>query len=168
MEEGQKEREEFSIASSAFVHGGSIPIEYTCDGDRFKAPPLVVSSAPKGTQSVAIIMEDPDVPKEVLASGLFVHWVVFDIPCVECTTLTLEGEVPGVVGANTRGEARYTGPCPPTEYQPNEHRYYFYAYALDAVLGLPEGATKEEVLAAMEGHVLAEAQTLARYKKQQQ
>lgn len=156
----------FAIGSSAFVHGGRIPPLYTCEGNRFMSPPLSLTCAPEGTQSVAIIMEDPDVPRVLLPDGLFVHWVVFNIPAMPNTTVELtEGGSFGVLGVNTRGENTYTGPCPPTEFLPNEHRYFFYAHALNTVLELSVGATKQEVLTAMEGHVLVSAQLMGTYKK---
>ena len=150
-------KETFSITSSAFAGGARIPARYTCDGENI-SPPLSFAGVPEGTISLVLTMDDPDVPKHLRPDGLWVHWVVFDMPA-DVREMG-EGAVPaGTMGANTRGALAYGGPCPPDR----EHRYFFKLYALDARLDLPEGATKEEVLTAMEGHVLAEAVLLGTY-----
>jgi Raf kinase inhibitor-like YbhB/YbcL family protein len=152
----------FTLRSSAFRDGDPIPPRLTCDGDQF-TPPLEISGAPKETQSFAIIMEDPDVPKALMPDGLFVHWVLFNIP-PEKTSIN-ENESVGISGVNTAGGQGYTGPCPPTQYQPLEHRYIFTAYALDTVLQFEKSPTKEDLLSAMRGHVLAQGELLGRYQR---
>ena len=151
------------LTSSAFQPDGSIPSQYTCDGDH-TPPPLSIAGAPEGTQSFALIMEDPDVPTPVKPDGKFLHWVLFNIPATT-TEIGPTGSV-GVQGLNGAGAEGYTGPCPPKEYEPQEHRYIFSLYALDAELSLTAGATREEVVQAMEGHILGETQLIGRYKKQ--
>lgn len=146
----------FTLTSSAFTEGGSIPLRYAfsypgqCNGQNF-SPPLAWQGAPANTVSFVIIMDDPD------AEG-WVHWVQFDIPA-EVTELPEAAGGPdiGVKGKNQFGKLGYGGPCPPR----GTHRYVFRLYALDIMLGLPQGATKGTVLKAMEGHILATTQLSA-------
>jgi Raf kinase inhibitor-like YbhB/YbcL family protein len=150
----------FSLTSSAFIDGESIPIKYTCDGERGVNPPLTFHDIPNGTQSLVLIMEDPDISREVKPDGMFDHWVLFNIsPFVSQIP---EGESSGLQGMNGRGEHGYMGPCPPS---PDEHRYFFRLYALDKELGLPYGVSKQKVFEAMEGHMLAETELMGRYRK---
>jgi Raf kinase inhibitor-like YbhB/YbcL family protein len=151
------------LTSSAFEKGASIPAKYSCDGDRFLSPPLTISGVPKKAQSLVLIMDDPDVPKEFIPSGIFVHWVSFNIPPE--TKEIPEGMKIGVLGVNGRGEIQYTGPCPPPDREPKAHRYVFKLFALDTPLTLSEGATKEDVETAMGGHVLAHAELIGMYSR---
>jgi len=153
----------FSLSSPAFENGGKIPSKYTCDEDRFLSPPLSISGVPESAASLALIMDDPDVRKEKHPSGVFNHWVLFNLP--PDTAEIPEGKPVGTAGTNGRGEMGYRGPCPPPEYEPSEHRYIFRLYALDEVLNLPSGATKKEVLAAMEGHIIAITEFVGRYRR---
>lgn len=153
----------FSLTSFAFGNNGLIPAKYTCDGDRTLSPPLSVSGVPEGTQSLALIMGDPDVPKALKPDGVFDHWVLFNIP--PSTTSIPEGSSVGVQGNNGAGKPGYTGPCPPPQYEPSEHRYIFKLYALDSTLTLPVGATKTMVLATLEGHTLGTAELVGRYSR---
>ena len=153
----------FSLSSPAFENGGKIPSKYTCDEDRFLSPPLSISGVPESAASLALIVDDPDVPKMRRPDGVFDHWVLFNLP--SDTTDIPEGRSVGTAGVNSAGTAAYTGPCPPPEYEPSEHRYIFRLYALDEVLNVPGGATKKEVLAAMEGHVIAMAELVGRYRR---
>lgn len=152
------------ITSPAFRDGERIPEKYTCDGDRFLSPPLDIAGVPSEAQSLALIADDPDVPK-ALGGGTFTHWVLFNIPPV--TTTIPEGAPVWTSGANTRGEPRYTGPCPPPGYEPSTHRYFFKLYALDTTLDIAEGAAKEAVEAAMSSHILATAELIGTYSKYQ-
>lgn len=152
----------FSLSSSAFTEGASIPTKYTCDASQI-SPPLSISGAPEGTKSFVLIVEDPDVPKQFKPDGVFLHWLVFNIPVA--TTNIPEGTSIGVSGANGAGKSAYVGPCPPKEYQPNEHRYIFTLYALDTELSLKAGAQKDSLVSAMQGHILAQTQLMAKYKK---
>jgi Raf kinase inhibitor-like YbhB/YbcL family protein len=148
------------IKSPAFKYEDMIPAQYTCEG-RNVSPPLQWSGAPVDTKSFAIICDDPDAP-----AGIWVHWVMFDIPA---TVNGLPENVPqkeeidglGKNGKNTDRNFGYDGPCPPG----GTHRYYFKLYALDALLNLKPGASKEELLKAMKGHVLTEAQVMGKYKR---
>lgn len=153
---------ELSLSSSAFENKGKIPSKYTCDASQI-SPPLTISGVPVGTKSLAIVMEDPDVPKQLKADGTFLHWLLYNIPA---DTLEIaEGKPVGVIGNNGSGKAGYAGPCPPPQYEPSEHRYVFTLYALDAELALKPGATKDAMLKSMEGHVRATAQLIGTYKR---
>jgi Raf kinase inhibitor-like YbhB/YbcL family protein len=152
-----------TLTSSAFENNASIPARFTCDGDQVN-PPLSISGVPAGAKSLALIMDDPDVPKQLLPTGVFNHWVLFNIP--PQTTEIATGMTVGTIGANGSGKNQYTGPCPPTQYEPSEHRYIFNLYALDIELPLQVGATKTDVEKAMQGHVIAQTQLLGKYKKQ--
>lgn len=155
---------QLSITSSAFEQNGRIPSKYTCDGDRSINPPLKFSDVPEGAKSLALIMDDPDVPKALRADGVFDHWVLFNIP--PDVREIAEGGSPGTAGANGSGKSVYTGPCPPTQYEPKEHRYIFTLYALDTMLSLNEGSSKQEVLKAMQDHILEQAQFIGRYSRE--
>ena len=146
---------EFKLTSPAFHHGSQIPSKYTCDGENIN-PHLVIHGAPEGTRSLALLMEDPDAP-----SGLWVHWVVWDIPPE--TKEIREHMVPfgSWEGGNSWGEKGYGGPCPP----PGTHRYFFRLYALDNRLKLPDESTKEELETAMAGHILATAELMGTYAR---
>jgi|SRR5579885_789465 Raf kinase inhibitor-like YbhB/YbcL family protein len=147
------------LTSSAFEHEGSIPSKYTCDGENIN-PPLHIDNVPAGTKSLALIMDDPDVPRHLRSDGMYDHWVVFNIP--PDTHDIQEGHEPsGTHGANTAGSTKYIGPCPPDR----EHRYFFKLYALDTKLSLPAKSTKKDVEKAMEGHVLARTELLGRYAR---
>lgn len=146
------------ITSAAFQDGGLIPRKYTCDGEDL-SPPLAWADLPRETQSIALIADDPDAPR-----GTWVHWVIYDLP-PEARELS-EGVPPADTlpngakqGRNDFGKIGYGGPCPPR----GTHRYFFKLYALDRKLGLPAGKTKQELLDAMRGYVLAEAQLMGRY-----
>jgi Raf kinase inhibitor-like YbhB/YbcL family protein len=151
-----------TLTSTAFQANSAIPSKYTCDGTQV-SPPLSIAGAPEGTQSFVLILEDPDVPKQLVPTGVFVHWVLFNIPG-SLTEIT-EGAQVGTAGANGAGKNAYAPPCPPTQYEPSEHRYIFTLYALDANLSLKAGASKDEVMKATQGHILAQSQFIGRYKK---
>lgn len=159
----------FVLTSTAFTDGASIPTMYTCDlpaqaGAKQISPPLSIGGVPDGTKSLVLIAEDRDVPKKLQPNGVFLHWLVYDIPA---DTRDIEtGEIPGVLGASGNGVAGYIGLCPPTEYEPTEHRYYFDVYAIDTVLGLPEGSDISTILGAIDGHVIARATLTGRYERQ--
>ena len=144
-----------SIGSTQFQNNSSIPRQYTCDGKDVN-PPLDISGVPTGTQSLALIVDDPDAP-----AGTWVHWVVWNID--PGTKQIAENSVPkaAVQGRNDFRKTSYGGPCPPS----GTHRYFFKLYALDTRLGLKTGATKQDVERAMKGHVLGEAHTVGLYKR---
>lgn len=155
-----------SFTSSAFENNGMIPAKYTCDGDRKLSPPLVIGGVPEGAKSLVLIMDDPDIPevkKKEFGLEAFDHWILFNIPPE--THEIPEGGTAGTAGVTTRREQCYTGPCPPPEYEPSEHRYIFKLYALDSMLALPAGATKVEVLTALASQLLAETELIGRYSR---
>lgn len=149
------------LTSAAFKHDATIPSKYTCDGKNV-SPPLRVWDVPSEARSLVLIVEDPDVPAAVLPARMWNHWVLFNIP-------PHIGSIPegGSAGVRGKGSAKvgYSGPCPPPQYEPREHRYFFKLLALDIDLPLSEGATKQEVEAAMDGHVLAKAELMGRYAR---
>ena len=153
----------FELSTPAFQPGAPIPKDYTCRG-RGVSPELNWGDPPAGTQSFALIMDDPDAP-----SGTFVHWVIFNIPA---ETGSLPENVPKVdelpsgsrQGRNDFRKIGYGGPCPPPG---KPHRYFFKLYALDRSLDLKPGASKQEVEKAMQGHTLEKAEQMGRYQRQQ-
>ncbi len=151
-----------SLTTEEFGEGEPIPARFTCDGENI-SPPLALGDVPDEARSLAIIMHDPDVPKELRPDGNFDHWVVYNI--APDTSEIPEGGGPGVEGLNTRGTTGYTGPCPPLQYEPSTHRYFFALYALDTELSLPPGASKNELLAAMEGHIISSATLMGTYSR---
>lgn len=149
----------FRLTSPAFRDTELIPQVFTCQGDNCN-PELCWSDVPAGTVSFALLMEDPDVPRNLRPDGLFIHWLAWNIPAA--TSMIAERSEPnGVIGMNTRGALGYTGPCPPDRM----HRYFFRLYALDTELSLPTTAMKGDVMRAIEGHVLGTAELMGRYEK---
>ncbi len=147
------------LTSPKFDHEGKIPSKYTCDGEDI-SPPLKIEGVPKAAKSLALIMDDPDVPKYSRADGMWDHWVVFNIPAHTC--IIEEGRQPeGRAGMGTEKKLIYRGPAPPDR----EHRYFFNVFALDTLLDLKEGATKNALLKAMEGHILDQAVLMGRYER---
>ncbi len=146
------------ITSKAFEQNQSIPSQYTCDGDN-KSPELKFEDIPQGTKSLVLFVDDPDVPKDRRPDGIFDHWVLYDI--LPDTSTIPSNEFRGTPGANGRGTNVYVGPCPPDR----EHRYFFKLYAIDTKLGLPAGKTKKEIVEAMSGHIIEEAELMGRYDK---
>jgi Raf kinase inhibitor-like YbhB/YbcL family protein len=143
-----------------------IPAKYTCDGNRELSPPLIISDVPEVAKSLVLIMDDPDIPeivKQKIGLSAYDHWTLFNIPPETCEIP--EGGTVGTSGATTGGELRYTGPCPPPEHEPSEHRYIFKLYALIAPLDLPAGAEKEQVLDALAPLLLAETELIGRYSR---
>jgi hypothetical protein len=148
------------LTSSAFHEGQPIPRKYTCDGDDI-SPPLSWTGVPEGAASLVLISDDPDAP-----GGTWDHWVLHDLaPGLDGLpeAVPATGDVPGggVHGRNGWGRSDYGGPCPPG----GTHRYFFKLFALDTKLGIGPGKSKAEVTAAMEGHVLAEAQLMGTYSR---
>lgn len=150
----------FALTSPAFAEGGTIPNPFTCEG-RDVSPLLHWSNPPEGTQSFALICDDPDAPV-----GTWVHWVLFNLPP---DISELHAEIPPKKtlknnarhGKNDFGKFGYGGPCPPG----GTHRYFFKLYALDTVINLESGITKAQLLEAMKGHILDEGQLMGKYKR---
>jgi Raf kinase inhibitor-like YbhB/YbcL family protein len=141
------------VTGPAFSEGEAIPAKYTCDGSDL-SPQLDWTSVPQGTQSLALIADDPDAPV-----GTWVHWVLFDLP-PDLVSLPEGASRIGTQGMNSFRKLTYGGPCPP---KGSPHRYYFKLYALDTLLNLEEGASKAEVEKAMQGHILAQGQLMGKY-----
>ncbi len=147
------------ISSKAFEDHQPIPPKYTCDGDD-TSPPLTFRDVPNNAKSLALIMDDPDVPPSVRADRNWDHWIVWNIPPV--VREIEEGTTPkGTTGRNSWGKNAYGGPAPPDR----EHRYFFKLYALDQLLDLPSSAGKPELQKEMEGHVVGQAQLVGRYDR---
>lgn len=155
-----------TITSAAFQNGSGIPSQFTCDAENI-SPPLTISGVPEGAKSLTLLMDDPDIPqvfKEERGIDSFDHWTLFNI-APETREIVQAGSV-GTRGRNGAGRNEYTGPCPPKEYEPSEHRYFFRLYALDTMLTIPDGSSKTEVIAAMQGHIITQAELMGRYKRQ--
>ncbi|WP_263367310.1 YbhB/YbcL family Raf kinase inhibitor-like protein [Edaphobacter bradus] len=152
----------FELKSASFS-GDTIPNQYSsCGGEANDSPVLTWQSPPARTQSLALIVTDPDAP-----IGNFTHWVLYDLPpdTRELPQAILKKEqLPNGSrqGVNDFGEIGYDGPCPP---DPSAHRYVFDLYALDTKLNLPAGASKKQVIAAMNGHILARGQLTGRFQR---
>jgi Raf kinase inhibitor-like YbhB/YbcL family protein len=146
----------FALTSSAFQLNTMIPAQYTCNGAD-KSPPLTWNNIPAKTQSLVLIMQDPDTPQ-----GVWTHWVLFNIP-VNVTHLDASSPVPegAANGINSWNGLGYRGPCPPI----GAHRYVFKLYAIDTVLSLGEGATADTVLNKITAHVLGTAELIGLYQK---
>ena len=149
------------IKSSAFQNGGDIPRQYSCDGTDL-SPPLSWENPPSGTKAFALIADDPDAPV-----GTWVHWVIYDLPAetkelAEGTPTTETLPNGAKQGTNDFRKVGYGGPCPPSG---PVHRYFFKLYALDAQTNQKPRATKQQLLNAIKGHILAEAGLMGRYKR---
>ena len=151
----EEEGSAMQLTSSAFAEGQSIPRKFTCQGDD-RSPDLAWTGAPAGVLSYALIMDDPDAPGRT-----WVHWVVFDLPAGLTSLPEAIGQDVGTQGTNSWSRTGYGGPCPPS----GTHHYFIKLYALDTTLDLDTGASKNEVLDSMSGHILAEAQLMGTYKK---
>lgn len=151
---------EINLESPAFKNGEMIPSKYTCDGENI-SPALNWNRPSDKVKHYCLIAEDPDAP-----GGDFVHWIVFDIP--GSATSLLEGitnqkNLPdgAEMGTNDARRIGYFGPCPPS----GTHRYYFRIYAIDNVLKMDAGATKDEVMKAMQGHIVAQGELMGKYQR---
>jgi Raf kinase inhibitor-like YbhB/YbcL family protein len=154
------------LESPAFGHNQAIPSKYTCDDENI-SPALKWSDAPENTESFALIVDDPDAPSKV-----WVYWIVFNIPStVEYLTENIKPysaknhdktEGPLMLGATDfNGLQKWGGPCPPS----GTHRYRFTLYALDTMLDLVPGATKEQLLEAMQGNILEKTTLIGTYQR---
>lgn len=147
----------FELMSPSFTQGGKIPSQFTCDGSNI-SPALIWKDLPKGTQSLVLIMDDPDAPV-----GTWDHWILYNIP-PSTTTLSenLQTAPQGSeYGKNSWNQLGYGGPCPPDR----EHRYFFKLYALDTTLSSHSGLTKKEIEKKMIGHILATVELMGRYQR---
>jgi hypothetical protein len=149
------------LKTTSFTPGDFIPKRFTCESSDV-SPALAWTDPPPGTQSFAIIEDDPDAP-----SGTFVHWLVYDLPAAYRSlpeALPGNDQMPdgGRQGTNSFSRTGYSGPCPP---RGRPHRYFIRLYALDAKLNLRPAATRKELEAAMKGHILAQAELMGRYQR---
>jgi len=156
------------ISSSAFAHNHAIPRKHTGEGDDL-SPPLAWKGIPPGAAELALICDDPDAPR----AEPWVHWVIFRIPA-DCQSLPegLPGEpeltspVPAAQGQNSWTQGKtigYRGPMPPPGH--GTHHYRFTLYALAQKLDLKPGASKQELLAAMRGHIVAQGLLTGTYER---
>jgi len=152
------------LTSTAFAEGAAIPSQYTCEGNNL-SPPLSWSGAPANTRSFALIVDDPDAPDPKAPKFTWVHWVLYNIP-VSATGLPENvgsAGLPAGTGEGLSGwkQTGYNGPCPPI----GRHRYFHKLYALDTVLEGLSQPGKEQLEAAMKGHVIAETALIGTYQK---
>ncbi|MFD2512278.1 YbhB/YbcL family Raf kinase inhibitor-like protein [Pontibacter locisalis] len=140
------------LSSPAFENGEKIPEEFTCDGEN-QSPPLQIAELPVGTQSLVLIMEDPDAP-----AGTWTHWLMWNIPP---TNEIEKGSSPGVQGKNDFGDQGYKGPCTSL----GTHRYYIRVYAIDINIDLPAGSTKAALLNSMSYHILGSGELMGFYSR---
>lgn len=143
------------ITSSAFENGEMIPKIFTCDGKNI-SPHLIISDVPPGSQSLALIMEDPDA-----VSGLFTHWLIWNMP--PSTVDIPEGGFveDAIEGLNSAGRQGYTGPCPPS----GTHRYFFNLCALDITLDLNAANERDDLEAEIKDHIVDQAKLLGLYRR---
>jgi Raf kinase inhibitor-like YbhB/YbcL family protein len=150
----------FLLTSSSFEADSALPAKYTCDGSNI-SPALAWTEPPAGTQSFALIVDDPDVPAKTV-----IHWLLYDLPAA---TRALPEGVPTKAklpdgsrqGKNITGKIGYTGPCPSPGAA---HHYFFKLYALDYQTGLKPKAKDADVENAIKGHILAQAELIARFQ----
>jgi Raf kinase inhibitor-like YbhB/YbcL family protein len=151
------------ISSPAFPENGEVPAQYTCDGADV-SPPLVWSGVPPEAKSLVLILDDPDAPDPAAPRTVWAHWLLYNIP--PSTTglpedVANNGGLPAGtrVGANDWRQAAYGGPCPPI----GQHRYFHKLYALDTILPDLNSPTKGELEAAIQGHVIDQAELVVPY-----
>jgi hypothetical protein len=144
------------LTSSAFENNKNIPSKYTCDGINI-SPPLEWQNIPENTKTFSLIIEDPDAPVKT-----WIHWVVFNIPS-KITNFDENIDASSFNQGATDFDARrdYGGPCPPS----GTHSYHFKLYALDTIINLPNGSTKEQLLQKMQGHILDQTTLIGKYQR---
>jgi Raf kinase inhibitor-like YbhB/YbcL family protein len=143
-----------TVTSPAFTANGAIPAEFTCDGEG-KTPPLSWSNVPTNTESIAILVDDPDAPK-----GTFTHWLVTNIPPHD-STVSEGGSLPqgALSGMNSNDGSGWAPPCPPN----GTHRYRFHVFALDRIM--PKPTTRNAFGTQIKGHILAEGELIGTYTR---
>lgn len=149
------------LKSTAFINGEHIPPKYTCKGEDI-SPPLTWDNVPQNTHSFALICDDPDAPM-----GTWVHWVLYDIPQdkrslpegVKKDRVLDDGSKQGITDF---GKVGYGGPCPPPG---KPHRYFFKLYALDFKLDLKPGINKQQLLKAIDPHVIELAELMGKFQR---
>lgn len=153
------------LTSSAFGQNELIPSEYTCDGNN-TYPPLSIAGVPEGTKSLVLVMDDPDIPAEIktkMGIEKYNHWSVYNLSpdtAVIDSTTTINNQ-----GLNSSGSTAYTGPCPPTQYEPTTHRYIFRLYAVPTELSFEEVPSLDQIESAAKESALASAQLIGLYSR---
>jgi len=154
----------FSITSAAFDAGQEIPKRYTCD-EKDISPPLQWTGVPEGSQSLVLIMDDPDAPDPEAPKMTWVHWILYNLPTGSdgLPDAVQDGGLPSETrqGINSWGRTGYGGPCPPI----GRHRYFFKLYALNCTVPDLDHPDKDELLKHMQGHVLAETVLMGTYQR---
>lgn len=150
------------LSSTAFPDQGAIPRRYTCEGEDI-SPPLAWSGVPPGSESLVLIVDDPDAPDPAAPKTTWVHWLLYNLPpATDELAEDLQSLPPGTLqGRNDWRKTGYGGPCPPV----GSHRYFHKLYALDCVLPDLGRPTKAQLEGAMQGHVLAQAELIGTYRK---
>ncbi len=144
------------ITSPSFENNGFVPTKFTCDGGDIN-PELLIQNVPEGTKSLALIVDDPDAP-----GGTFIHWTVWNID-PKTTRIKEESTPPRAIeGKTSFDNIGYGGPCPPKGHL---HKYFFKLYALDNVLNLPAGSSKNSLESAIYGHILAQDNLIGLYQR---
>jgi Raf kinase inhibitor-like YbhB/YbcL family protein len=153
----------FTISSPSFQHGDVIPRPHSARGGSV-SPPLSFADAPRGTRSLALLVEDPDAPDPAAPQRIFTHWVVVnlppDAPGLPAGAGAQATPGGGRTGRNDGGNTGYVGPAPPV----GRHRYFFRLFALDAPLEAPDGPDRSALMAAMRGHIIEEAELMGTYE----
>ncbi len=143
------------VASTSFPTNGTIPKEYTCDGQNIN-PKLMIENVPINASSLVLIVDDPDSP-----SGIFTHWLVWNIDPkikeIKVNNIPKDAQT----GENDFGRVGYGGPCP----NQGTHRYFFRVYALDTVLNLPPGAKRSELTSSIAGHIIDKGELMGKYSR---
>ena len=155
--------EQMQISATAFDDGGEIPRRYTCQGED-RSPELHFSGVPADARSLVLIVDDPDAPDPAAPKMTWVHWLLYNLPPTSKSLPTAVADLPAgtLAGLNDWQRTGYGGPCPPI----GRHRYFFKLYALDLLLDDLKSPDKPALLAAIEGHVIAQATLIGRYQKQ--
>lgn len=151
----QQSNTPMKIVSPLFMDGDNIPARFTCQGENVN-PPLQFIEVPHEAESLVLIMDDPDAPM-----GTWVHWTIYEMERTETFIDVNSKPKTGIEGMTSFGKPGYGGPCPPS----GTHRYFFKLYALNSKLHLPDNADKKQIEAAMEGHVLQQAELMGKFSK---
>jgi len=154
----------FKLTSTAFEDGGEMPLRFTCDGDDL-SPDLSWSALPEGTRSLVLIVDDPDAPDPAAPRMVWDHWLLYNLPADSggLPEAVASEDLPAgtLEGTNSWGRTGYGGPCPPV----GRHRYFHILYALGTELPDLGQPTKDQLLSAMEGHILGRTELVGTYQR---
>ncbi len=153
----------FSLSSAAFRNGEELDPSFTADEEDAVAPPLEWTAPPPGTQELVLVVEDADAQADAKGGKPLAHWLVWGL--APQRGQLLEGEVPPRVGKNAQGNSEWLLPNPPAGEA--SHEYVFQLFALDLPLVLMPGASRDQVFAELEGHVLAVALISGTYAREE-